>query len=600
MVNLASIEADKVRWGFDLYKRNYPIWKEYISQRGIETIDILEDCFNNKREVIKFINILLTYNNKMNNYFGKKFNNKNHPDFATSGDPCQIPSIGYSEYYLSIKSFENLVRLLKFNKIFKLLKMIIDKGVDLHEWIANLPKIHLDDEPETLFYILKRFIRFKKEIRYEMMGFMNYKKVREAKNYKEALVYIRVVKMAKNNISKANIIAANMSICDLYNGDNADNIYIDRSKILQFSKDPFIVGSIGQETHCCFKRNGLAASLLEPTLKSPIGGIIHGYRPYRYFAMVWEMVVLEDGIFKKRLILDNIEAVNRLPVEFYESMEKMLSKCNYSKIHLGTSRNDISLPDRITKNKIEKDDDYDVMNSAIIKKPILMVGYESNFKKYGSYDDSSNLYTLIEKEDDINVILHRMVPGDLHRCKYIEQRVYDEPDKEFLEIDVTASPSYVWESKTGIYGYFITRLKWYYDTCDKFEQHQDLSKSEFKKVIKKNKEKELPPTTGLVKVLYLEDIYLLPFKKIKLSAIEAFNDLINWCKKNDIIEISGSMNDTAKNFDKRIINAGFNYHPQENTPKFNAYLPKAKAKLTPSSVNIYFSEEEKCNIILPS
>jgi hypothetical protein len=592
IAELAALNTADAEFGLILYEKGYPIWKEYASKTGIVKLDKLEEWFGNKKQVNKFVKLLLSYNDAI----------KPEKRGPSQGQTMAIPNIGNSEYHFTIKNFAHLIRLLEYDRITKLIRMIIAKRVDFHEWIANLPRIHKDDSPETVFQILKRFMKFNKETRYEMMSFMNYKKIREAKNANEAMKHVRVVKMARNKMSKSDIVPANMSICDLFNGDRDDDLeYVDQSKILQFSKDPIIVGSIGQETHCCFRKGGLAASLLAPALKSPISGIIHGYRPNRWFSFIWEMVVEEDGVFKKNLVLDNIEATKRLPVDFYNSLAEQISTTQYSRVYLGTSRNDIELPSEVTQGRIETDHDDDNDHSNLtgntIKKPVHMIGYESNFKKYSSYDDSSNLYTLIKQEDDVDVIVHPMTPGDLHRCKYIEQDIYaqeSEADVDFLKINVKASPSYVWESKTAIYGYFATRLKWYWDTWERYEQNEDISLSEFRKKVKENKENELPPTTGMVKVLYLEDIFLLPNRDLKVSLKEVFDHLIAWCHKHSITNISGSMNESAKNFKTRIEAEGFTYYAQTNTPMYNAVYPDEIIK--PTSVafqNIEFEEEKK-------
>jgi len=617
IADLSVLSTDKFEFGMALYDRGYPIWKEYLSKTGITKINTLEEWFGgNKKHVMKFVNMLLSYNGIMGDTFGEL--NRGQADFANpitpptrldgpgrglvraNPPPVGTPTIGTSEYHFTIKTFAHLIQLLGYDRLTKLLRMILDKKVDLHEWVANLPKIKLNDSPEEVFLLLKGFLRFKKELRYEVMNFMNYKKVRTAKNAEEAMKHIRVVKMARNKLSKADIVQANMSLCDLFNGDTGEFDYVDQSKVIQFTKDPVIVASIGQETHCCFKKGGLAGSLLEPAMKSPIGGILHGYRPSRWFSLVWEMVVEEESVFKKLLILDNIESSGRLPEQFFHSIVENLRETSYAKIHLGSMRNDISIPIEVTQGRMEADpegygDDAE-MTPSVIKKPIHMVGYEKNWAKYNSFDDSKNLYTIHKKKNDTEVISHPMNMGDLHRCKYVEQWIYDDPDDDFIKINVKASPSYIWESSTAIYGYFTTRLKWYHDTWTRYEQYEDLKVSEFKKIVKENKENELPPTTGMVKVLYLEDIFMLPYRCLKLSLDDVFNHLIEWCKKHHITKISGSMNEEAKNFQRRIEAAGFEYYAQENTPTFKAGVPDRHESLSPTSISFLdldFEEPEE-------
>jgi hypothetical protein len=348
---------------------------------------------------------------------------------------------------------------------------------------------------------------------------------------------------------------------------------IESDEFCSFSKSPSIIGSIGRDTGCCFSKSGLAKDLLRPAIMSPISGIIYG-RIFKtsWFSFVWDIVLVEQGQALKCLILDNVEAMPRIKESESDKYiwPRIHNLNGYHTIFCGTIRNDIEFQDGVTKEKRQK--------------PYQLAGHEDAWKNYRGFDDSAELYTIKKFPVDKVASVKRMNSGDLARCKYLEQAVYTSPDNDFIHIDVEASPSYIIESSTNIYGYFTTRLK-YFDLSlgtPNYNQFEDLRGKNLNKYLKKNREEGLDEYSGLEKVLYLEDILIMNYRNCLASMDFMFRDLDLWLKENGIKKIVANFNDYSENFIKRIKDAGYEVVEQEGIPSYKTTdfwkKPSLKAK----------------------
>lgn len=520
-----SYDVQKFNNAMELYNKNYPIMEKFCNPSGVSAIDFLEKIFIDKKKVIKYINAM----NKLEDVHD------------------------YDMCLYNVKNYKNLIELLGYDKIMKILNTLQSNDMSFHDWQSNLPKINLDDNSEEVFEFLMRSFSYSLENCYKSMHYMNFKKIRFAKNLDEIIKHINYINACKVGIKKIIINDAYSQLSKL-----------NKSSKISFTKDNLIIGTIGRETNCCFHSHGVASSLLQPAIKSPISGIIHGnIGRNRWFSFVWEMVEILNGNVYKTLILDNIESNGRITDG--SAIWEALDRLNYKSIYCGTSRNDIDFPE-------------EVKNIPIKSKPYNLVGYESNFAKYGSYDDSKELYTLKSKPTDSVAYIRRMNYGDLHRVKYLENYIWgSNNDDEFLDIDVKNSPSFIIESSTNIYGYFTTRLKYYHSYETSYTQNGDIKSKDLKNIIKENENNNLPKYNGITKVLYLEDIFIIKHRNCIASLKPMIEYLIEWAKDNDIKIVSANTNQFSEPFIKRVKDAGFIYVEQDD---MSSYSPSRTIEAT--------------------
>jgi hypothetical protein len=519
---------DIIRSGVYLYNFGFPILPNYCNKKGIHAIDILFRIFKEKKDVLKYIEHV---------------------------EKCN--DIGSFERYLDDKNLRELVKLLK-TRTFKFLDAFSRSKYSFHNFCSNLPKVNPQDDPDEIASFLSKLLKYNFENVLEILPYMNYKKVRFAKNLGIATKHIKVVKAARSGFKSGSEKPAFMEL---------QKIKSDLQ--VNFTKEPAIVSTIGNDTGCCFRHGGVAQSLLKPALESPISGILEGRLNHiRWFSFVWEIVEMDEGIPCKSLVLDNVEAKSRIEDggELWARLKKLRG---YRKIYCGYMRNDIIFEEGITDKKKPK--------------PYSLAGYEGSFDRYGSYDDSRELYTLCEQEIDNNVNIHLMNPGDLHRCKYIEKKLYSVPDGEFLDIKINKSPSFIWESKTCIYGYLTTEIK-YYQTVESslydYPNRKTINGKDYYKVKRKEKEGEY------LEVLFINDIFLMNYKSIKRSLSEVINVLDDFCKQKGIKIISASFNKFSKPFLKRIKDLGYYFIDDDmaQNESFPTMFP-LKEEFIPSSVS---------------
>jgi hypothetical protein len=542
--SFASVRTESIDIAIQMHKMGYPILDSYLSVKGIEAIRFLDRHLSSRKKVLKFVAL----------------------------DESAYDSQGM-EKFIEGKNHRSLIILLG-DRMLELMRILVGNKVSIHLFVSNLPKIRKDDDADEVFEFLKRILKFSEESMFEALQFMNYRKVREAKNLKEMNDHILIVKAARMGVTKGKERPAFMPLTRI----RTDNI-------TEFTKRSEIIATIGSETLCCFTKNGAAASLLQPAQASPIAGILHGYlQKKRWFSFVWEMVEVTESGFEKTLILDNIEARGMIN-DGKELWNRLRALKGYSKVYCGTLRNDITFEDGVTDSTKPKQSN--------------LVGYEHSFSRYGAYDDSKNLYTVVDNPGQRELVVTRMDKGDLHRCKYVENHLYGgRADEDFLKIDIGESPSYIIESRTNIYGYFVTRMKYYREGDSNYYQFQDLPKSEVSKIKKENEEIGKDPMAGLQKVLYLEDIFVMGYRKCKASMKYIFEDLIQWSKENGVDAVVANTNANSKYFVKRIKETGFKYIEQGAMPTFlpenDKFVNHPPAEMMPETIKInlpYVQEE---------
>jgi len=511
--SLANLNSRELDFGIDLYQKGYLVFQKYLNSAGLLTINNLEQIFKNREDVIRYVKFVET------NF-----------------------DVEYYERFLKNKNYYNLLNLLK-RDIFYVLTALRNENFSFHDFISNLPKIYLDDNPkEVKEYFIKIITKYSHDKVFTYMKYLNFKKIRYAKNIEEIENHINFIELSKMGLKGAS--SSKKFECRL-SLQNQFELYENNNNCFRITKEPMIINSIGKETNCCFSKNGAAKSLLVPALESPLAGIIEGYlNSSRFFSFIWEMVEIDESNceIKKCLILDNIESVKMINIDYAEKLWKELDKViGYSKIYCGYLRNDIAFRDNIT-------------NKLTVKQSQL-VNYEKNFQKYIAYDDSAKLFLLNNFESDNDLVLHQMNIGDLHRCKYIENYIYKHySDEDFLKIDVTKTPSYILESSTNIYGYFVTRLKYYHlEENHNYNQFEDYSGKKLASHIKNNKELGLDNYHNLEKCLYLEDLFCLPYKHCKkFMGDNIIKHLENWLEENNVNKIIVNSNRFSKPLLSRI------------------------------------------------
>lgn len=514
--------------GVCMLSKGYPVMPGYapdVYYKSYHLFNKLEKLFGDKKKVMKYISI-----------------------FEQTTDKSDF------ERFIESKRYERLITLLGYQKIITLIKKIADLKISFHNFISNLPNIYLDSDPDSIFNFLMKILDYSETNMLDVLNYMNFKNVLHAKNYATMAKHIELVKCSRGGIGGSKTFEGHLVLND---------ILIDNDSFA-FSKDRNIIYTIGSETNCCFRKGGVAQSLLKPALKSPISGIFHGnFNKIRWFSFIWEIVEFnkDSNLFEINLVLDNVEARRVLTKEDFNNMMDSLRELGYKRIYCGYNRNDLP-------NFNES------ILSTIKEKPYSLISYEKEFESYGVYDDSKSLYTLINNKEDVDVVLTRMNKGDLHRSAYIEKLIWgSNSDNDYKSIDVSKSPSYIIKSKTNIYGYLTTRIKYFKESDTAYEQGSDLTSSEKNEVKKNNIDNNRDKLSGIKKVLYIEDIFFLKYKSCILSIKDIINDIVNWCKDNGVSIISGNSNDNSRPFIKRIKEfEGIEYYDQKDISSFRPVL----------------------------
>lgn len=445
-----------------------------------------------------------------------------------------------NDYYLENNKMRYLIKVLPFDKFYIIFKNIYAKMIrknniedtnceailDLHDFLINLPKIRENDNPQELFDIILRVISYNKTLATEILPYINYQKIRKAANSNEMLRFISKVVAARNGYTTSLEQAAERmfygSLTELQNFETSEEQTEEQKKLIDierntcsFSKNIAIISSIGRETGCCFRKGGEAGRLLEPAIKSPLAGILHGYIPFRWFSFVWEMVTYDsdENMFWKNIVLDNVESKGRISMTHWQKIMDIIKSANYKNYLCGTLRNDVSF------------DTVD-MEETVIKRPYALIGYENKFNPI--YDDSKYLYTLHTNANHSNdVKLRRMNYSDLLRCGYIERIIYGEKsDNEFIKKkNIAETPSFILDSDFAIYGYIVTSVR----------QASDPNLQEIINVI--------PAAINLEdKFLYIDDVFCLNYQACKKTFRIIMEKIAQFCKDNNIVKVIASTN----------------------------------------------------------
>lgn len=503
-----------------LNENNFTIRKTLHKLDLVNTVIFLKDLYNSNKKALKMVNIILSLDD-------------------TGIDERTIGlGRGCNRNVRRSYLFREYFKLFNYSQMSVLLNLIKEKGHSTHNFVSNLHKIakhNLENENfvneayEFIKFILVNF-NFTNIVR--VLPFINYAKIRNSRSFDEMNNHINKIMASKRGIVDSKAVESNM----LINLPFDDRFF--------FTKDAGEISTIGSRTHCCFRKGGAAESLLKPALYSPISGIIEGkFVDKTWFSFVWEIVEFneENQCFEICLILDNLESSQCLnDYEWEFIMKKLKSLKKYKRIYLGYMRNDIpTLP-------------KDIQNT-LKERYRRLIAYENEFGKYGSYDDSKQVYTLIENEDDCDINIRKMDKGDLHRCKYVEELIWENPDDDLFKLDITTSPSYVISNFTTIYGYLMTRLIFQ----DKETGEIFLNKAKRNKYLREQGEDY--PRENIIKILYIEDLFLTSNKKIIKTMDNIIDNIRDFMKENNITHFSASFNKYSKPFKKRLKDEGITF-----------------------------------------
>ena len=631
---LGVLEPNQISFGVLLYDKGYLPRPEYCCQEGVNTIIFLEGAFKKpgepripKRRVNRFIELMesiFAYMTDSSARADRYLENMRHRDLITT--------LGYERSY-------GLFKCLRDNQIKENGGHCVVSGpLDVHDFVSNLPAIHDYDDPESLYSAIMRTLKYRPENAMKVLQYLNYKKVREAKNLASAMQHIAIVRAARGGISRKMEATAYAAVARVTPAD----------EWCSFSKRADVVATVGADTNCCFTKGGAASRLLEPAMRSPIAGILHGHKPSRWFSFVWEIVVKEDGMFWKCLVLDNVEARGTIQQEYWENkIVPRLAGLDYRRVYCGTIRNDVEFSE-LTKGMY--------VPGGEPQKPYSLTKYENCFSS--SIDDSKKLMVICDRQPftreqveigkaeikslmercpkdrsilkyrprgdeferwtykipggggqsigskslkmalgaavdtfgsiDRNVVLRRMDPGDLHRCKYIEKKVYMDaiPDPDFIRHNVLRSPSMVIESRHAIYGYLLSSLHWIPNGVDMSGSASSWYGSEIERKPKK------ADMNGFRRVLYVDDIWCISYRKCIAAFVDAMDYIVEWCKINEVNTVVGSTNRFSKGLAARLEKRGLRYEElQEGAGEGERYTPNPA--YSPTEVRLELGEPER-------
>lgn len=459
--------------------------------------------------------------------------------------------------------------------------------VPFHDFIENIGNFNIKRDYNNLqkrrdiLKFLKKVIAYDSSSLARVIPFINYQRVNSQNNKKEML---REVEFLEHKISERKKLGGGKGSSKesfmLVNNWKFQDLSING----RFTKEEIDILNIGTETGCCFKRGGIASILVEDALKHPLASILTGrHIKQKWFAYIWEIVEydIKNKCWTISLVLDNIEANQRLDVRQMEQLVKHLATLPYHKIYCGTIRNDYS--NDFNTNKTSKATPYKYPMDKITSR---------HTSYWGSYDDSSSLRLFNTNSLSNKYSVERMGKGDLYRCKYIERLVYtlDTPpklvssgnvkievfnesdrftsekdlgdDKDFLKIDLVPTPSFVIKNHNSIIGYLITEYLYWNKQEEKYEAVYDRTR----KYVKEHFDMEK-------KCLHISDVYLVQSRKVLPYAKEMFNNLIDWYHENrsEINAISVNTNQYSEplfnNFikDVNIESQIINHKPFEST-----------------------------------
>ena len=416
-------------------------------------------------------------------------------------------------------------------QVLRVLSAKIDSFHILKELLPNVKNCN----KEKLFETIQKISRYKKSDFCEILSYINYKKVQdvilENKNKKEILETIREIKKTifKRNetiLYKKSYGQNYKEILEFKRSSKKNfNTYFNSFVLngLSITKDPITIDFWGKETHCCLKKGGAAEALIDVMELSPIAGELVGtYYGNKLSSYVWEMVECINGKAYKTLVLDNIESPSVINENTTERLfDDLYKQDKYKTIYLGTVRNDCTINKKYkTKQR----------QSAI-------VGFDKELNKSTfTTADSRELYIMRERKEDTKINIRKIEMKDLHNVKYIEKYIYGDiyngrDDKTDILKQVTLNtPCYIFDSTTNIYGYLLTKWKYFNEYGEEVFNDKGIKK------------------------FYIEDLVMSKSKMILLK--EVFNEIIEWLKQHKINEVYMNANNNSKNFIKRLEREG--------------------------------------------
>lgn len=456
---------------------------------------------------------------------------------------------------------ENLNKI-KFRNLFKVLKEDTPEFIrisrqyieEIHQLVEILPMFEIKDRKEIMTS-LRRIKGFNKENFLDIFTHLQVKKVRKAilTNKSIDIIKIEIEKFKKMILKRNESLVYKKQYGSAYKEilsfkrltHNKVYTYVSKMDLspLSFIKDKVQADFWGRETLCCLKKGGVAEALLEIIENSPLAGEIVGkIGKKKVSSYTWDMVEIINGEARKTLILDNIEASLRLTEEEVEEFifNKIFDYGKYRTLYLGICRNDCDLKEEYKEKEYERQSIISGFNRLV------------STHTY-AHADSDRMYKIREREEDKNIEYRKMNVSDLHLVKYIENYIYgkelynSEDDKTDILKQVTLeTPCYIIDNSTNIYGYFLTKWKWF----------DNLNMEVFDKKGKKR--------------LYIEDLVVSKQKKALKLLKPIFDDFIKWIKEHNVKEVYLNPNQFSSNFIKRLSKEGITV-VRENK---NSILPK--------------------------
>lgn len=506
------------------YEHNLPVMPSFITGRGYELICEISKIVSNKKNTIKIAKSLTKFNDL----------------------EMEITESRNTE-------LKNIINIYKddTNIFFDLVAEKCDKN--LHKFLNVKPNITKENSKEILECI-KKIKKYSDSTFLDIFSRLHYSRLRKAilnnKNKKELYLVIQKENSAIykrletrreretiNNELRLAELERKKTLIESYRKQTKLHTQFSKVKVKNFKiiKNKDEADFWGNETHCCLKKGGAASNLLIPIETSPIAGEFVGkIKDSKVMIYFWDMIEINDGIPKKTLILDNLEASKKIK---FNEFEKLINEINssviYNKIYIGFLRNDIEA------NLFEH---YNIYNRQFS----YLAGYKDISTGF-AIADSSRLYLLRENNKNESFKLRKMNIADLHLTKYIEDYIYGYNNVYNKELDETDyiyqskldTPCYIIDNNETILGYIITRYR-YYD--EKGKEIVDLTKQDSYKERK----------------LYIEDIVFSKNREVLKSIDMIIADFIDYCNNNNIKEVYCDTNVNSKNMKKRLINNGIN------------------------------------------
>lgn len=446
---------------------------------------------------------------------------------AVIGLLSECRDVGDREISLGDQSLVTLITALGHERSMRLLRVVRDRDVSVHEVCNGLPrKVRRGADPDELLDYAIRAVSMTLPNMKIALSMINYAKARAAAGIAGIVAHSQVVSAARAR-SSSGIPSATASPEDIPIPGEA----VFGGVRVSFTKDPLVVTTVGRETGCCFSAGGVAAGLMRAAISSPVAGVIHGDRPCRWFSFVWEIVEEIDGVPSLCLILDNLEASRMIGPRDSGFLAEWAGSLvgTYRRVYLGTQRNDVGFPDQAGLVATERD------------RPAPGIpGHEKLF--LGPYDDSRRVWTLADLPPPPpgTARLSLATPRDLTLSKYLEREVYgfvdDAGDRGMRTV---ASPSFVLLDGPRLLGYLRTFVA-------KFRAGDDWA--DMGKAIRKRE----PSAEDDVSVLYVDDVVWSPHRASRRALLSAFDHLREWCRGKGVTRVSFNPNGFSRPLTKRV------------------------------------------------